>query len=537
MVRVMRIHALVAVFTISCGPSVVGNEADDGGGGGGGGGGGDSEFADGAVWEGDPETCAHAETSQTYVGCDFYPTVHPNVVKAYFDFAVVVANAGDTPGEVVIERDGVPITSGPVPANGLSKFFLPWVGDLKHFTAMCDTDIFDQPPPLDSSKRVPGGAFHLTSTVPVTVYQFNPLEFKGEGGPPGKDWSGCEQCWPGCNSYTNDASLLLPSTALTGSYVVTAQSGIDTEEIRSPGYVIITGLHPSTHVDVKVGPAGVIRAGGGIAGAGPDEVTSFDIDRGEVVVLLGTPGTDLGGTLVRADLPVQVMTGVPHIYLPFDRQSSDHIEEVVFPVETLGSRYMVARPTGPRGDAVPHSVRIFGVSDATQLSYPGPAPAGAPSTIARGQVVDLGMVDTDFEIVGDTPFQLATYQLGQTIVDPSFDGRGDPSQSAVAALEQFRDKYVFLAPDDYDVSYADVVMPMGAQVTVDGQPITAAVVPIASGYGIARIELGPGEDGAHLLEADTEVGLQVMGYGYATSYQYPGGLNLMGIAPPLPEID
>src|SRR5262249_37190469 len=159
---------------------------------------------------------------------------------------------------------------------------------------------------------------------------------KGGGGPPGKSWAGCDQCWPGCNSYTNDASLLLPSTALTGSYVTTTQSGIDTTEIQAPGYIAITGLRGGTTVDVKVGPRGTIRAGGGVAGAGAGQVVTFPIDRGEVVLLLGTPDTDLGGTLVHADQPVQVMTGHPHIYLPFDRQSSDHIEEIVFPVETLG---------------------------------------------------------------------------------------------------------------------------------------------------------------------------------------------------------
>jgi len=36
--------------------------------------------------------------------------------------------------------------------------------------------------------------------------------------------------------------------------------------------------------------------------------------------------------------------------------------------------------------------------------------------------------------------------------------------------------------------------------------------------------------GAHKLSADMPVGLQVMGYGHATSYYYPGGLNLNFIA-------
>ena len=530
------IVGLAVSLVTSCAPHADADDDDDGSAADGGGGG-NNEFVDASIWDGDPVSCDHAESTHTYVGCDFWPTVLPNIVKSYFDYAVVVANAGDATAQITIERDGAAVASGSVPPNSLGKFFLPWVDDLKHFTALCDTDPLQQPPPLQNSKRVPGGAYHLTSTVPVTVYQFNPLEYKGEGGPPGKSWAGCAECWPGCNSYTNDASLLLPSTALTGSYVVPAQSGIDTDEIRSPGYIAVTGLADGTTVDVKVSQGGLVRAGGGLAETGPGGVLTFPIDQGEVVLLLGSPATDLGGTLVRADQPVQVMTGVPHIYMPFDRQSSDHIEEVVFPVETLGKHYFVARPTGPNGNAVPHAVRLFGVVDGTALSYPSGAPAGAPTTLDAGQVRDLGVVDEDFEIESDQPFEIATFMLGQTIVDPAIFGKGDPSQSTVAAVEQYRKKYIFLAPDDYDVSYADIIVPTGAQVRLDGAPIGVTPTQLGSGFGIARLELGPGVDGAHVIESDAELGLQVMGYGFATSYQFPGGLNLKGIAPPLPEIE
>ena len=89
--------------------------------------------------------------------------------------------------------------------------------------------------------------------------------------------------------------------------------------------------------------------------------------------------------------------------------------------------------------------------------------------------------------------------------------------------------------DWYDVSYVDVVQPTGASVTLDGQPVTAQVEPLSSGFGIARIQLGAGNGGAHLLTASEPVGVQVMGYGSYTSYQYPGGLNLGQIAPVPPR--
>jgi hypothetical protein len=500
---------------------------------GGDGNGGDDEG--GGDWDEDPVDCAQAAENATYVGCDFYPTVLPNVVKGYFDYAVVVANAGDTTADVTIERDGVEVAVGTVAPDELETFYLPWVDELKHYDYLCDTDLSQQPGPLQS-KRVEGGAYHLSTTAPVTVYQFNPLEYEGVGGPPGKSWEGCDACWPGCNSYTNDAALLLPSTALTGSYVVASMRGGSYEGVEFPAYVAITGLHDGTDVAVKVSADGAVIAGDGIAAAGPGDVFNLPIDQGEVVLLMGTAQSDLGGTIVWADQPVQVMAGMPHTQIPFDRQASDHLEETVFPVETLGTHYFVTRPTGPEGNLVPQMVRIFGVVDGTSLTYPSGAPPGAPTSVSLGEVHDLGIVDMDFEIEGDEAFEVATFQLAGTMVAGGMFSSGDPAQSTVASVEQYRKKYVFLAPTDYEESFATLVRPVGLPMTLDGIPITFTPEPIGnSGWEVVSVPLTFGNaSGAHVLEAADPFGLQVMGYGFATSYQYPGGLNLKGIRPPLP---
>ena len=74
---------------------------------------------------------------------------------------------------------------------------------------------------------------------------------------------------------------------------------------------------------------------------------------------------------------------------------------------------------------------------------------------------------------------------------------------------------------------ADIVVPNGASVTLDG--VLQLGVPVAigtSGLGTLRVKLGAGNLGAHTLTGTQPVGLQVMGYGSYTSYQYPGGLDL-----------
>ena len=48
----------------------------------------------------------------------------------------------------------------------------------------------------------------------------------------------------------------------------------------------------------------------------------------------------------------------------------------------------------------------------------------------------------------------------------------------------------------------------------------------SSGFGAARVVLGPGQDGNHVAESSEPFGISVYGYGHATSYWYPGGLDL-----------
>jgi hypothetical protein len=350
---------------------------------------------------------------------------------------------------------------------------------------------------------------------------------------------------PGCFSFTNDASLLLPSTAMTGNYRITGQAGWPGEE---GAFFAITGTVNGTNVTVYVAPKGHIVGGGAIVDTPGGGTVTFTLNAGDVAELIGDSASDNTGSLVHADQPVQVISGMPCAYQPFDETypACDHLEQTVLPAETLGKHYFVAPPTSPHATVVGHIVRIVGNVDGTNLTYPsGKKPLGAPTTLDAGQVVELnsagpmGFVTDAFEIAGDHEFAVSTFMLAGTLTDPNasqLNRLGDPSQSNAVTVEQYRSKYVFLAPDDYTESYADITQPMGATVTVDGAPLpaTAVVTPIGSGFGIVRLLLGPGNGGAHVLTSTMPVGLQVIGYGQYTSYQYPGGLNLDIIAPPPP---
>ncbi len=477
--------------------------------------------------EGDPCTLA----AKSYIGCDAWPTPVANVAWSVFDFAVVVANAGDKPANITVDRAGAPVTTATVEPNGLTKIYLPWVPELKGKDAdYCGSVVSALP----ASVRVNGGAYHLKSDRPVTVYQFNALEYAPVGGPPKKDWSGCpgDLGCPGvsCLSYSNDASLLFPTNALTGTYRITGVASAN-----GNSYFAITATTDGTKVKVKLSSTAKVLAGGGLEATSANGTLELSMNAGDVVEVSAPAGndSDLSGSLVVADHPVQVIAGHPCVNVPQGITACDHLEQSVLPAETLGKHYFVEQPTGPYGGIPGHVVRIYGNVDGTNLTYPQGAPKNAPTKIDAGAVVDLGIVEQDFEIVGDQPFAVITLMLGGKAVDPDTN-QGDPSMSSLVAVEQYRTKYVFLAPDDYDTSYVDAVHPMKATLMLDGAPVESTATPIGtSGFGVNRIRLADKSSrGAHVIESPLPFGLQVLGYGKSTSYQYPAGLDLKLIAPP-----
>lgn len=500
----------------------------------------------GGADDNNPKTCEQAAAAQTYIGCDFWPTITYNPVYHEFAFAVVVANGGAEEAAINVDRAGASVATATVPAGGLATIPLPWVMELKgeEFTRTEATTGARK----KASELVPGGAYHLTSSVPVTAWQFSPLDYQQ----PGANCAGLPAGTQTCLSVSNDASLLLPTTAMRQFYRLAGRSarleggGID--YTSSQGGFAITATANATTIDLqlsadrkvepgagaKIGPA-MLAEGTGVTAGMPGDTVSYTLQQGDVLQLVGKwaafepePHGDLSGSLLHSSAPVQViafnalLSGVPTA----TDGNPDHIEETVLPAEVIGHSYVVAPPTGPDKRVPGHMVRFFGNMDGTTLTYGGTPPAGAPTTLKAGEVVEIGPISEAFTVDGNEAFSVVSIMLGGTKQDPG-GTRGDPSLTTEITPEQFRKQYTFLAPITYLENYADILIPEGVTVTLDGAPLAAAPEPIAgTSWSIVREKLGPGQDGAHRLEASGKVGLQVMGFGNATSYSYAGGLDL-----------
>jgi hypothetical protein len=470
-------------------------------------------------------SCASAAVHASYIGCDYYPTVTLNPVWSGFDFAVAVGNASDGAAHVTVSRAGMTVAAEVVDRKGLAVLKLPWVAELKGG----DVDACQEPPDPGPTRVVAGGAYRLRSDVPVTVYQFSPLTYEID--PPPASCPIGTQCPGGlesaCKSFSNDASLLLPATALTGNY-----TGLSwPSSPNRAAFLAVTATQDDTDVELPA-PRGAFAAGGGIDGAGRGKVK---LARGDVLEIVAsydpaprTFGSDPSGTTVHASRPVQVIGGHSCANVP-DATTGycDHLEQALFPVEVLGTDYLVTVPTAPGGDS-PHVVRIAAIYPNTHVTFDPPiapdatlGPDDAPLQIAA--------VTSDVRVRGDKALLVAQYMQGSTSV-PS--GSGDPSMSLAIPTAQFRTSYIFLAPRTYDSNFVNIVVPSGAGVTLDGKPVASSEFSAigASGFSVAHHELEPTD--FHEISSPAPFGIVVYGYGKDTSFMYPGGLDLKRITEP-----
>jgi hypothetical protein len=483
--------------------------------------------------------CAPPEVTTSYIGCDYYPTVTLNPVWSGFEFAVAISNASDAPVDVIITRGADTVRELEIGVDALEVVPLEWVPALKGG----DQDACQIPPEPGDSRVVQDGAYRLRSNRPVTVYQLSPLQYElgtADDPPPGCPVG--TECpggiVPECLSYTNDASLLLPATALTGDYSVISWPSHG----NTASFFAVTATADRTLVSLD--GRGSFRPGDGVDAEGNGQIM---LDRGDVLEVLaahGDDGDDASGSIVEADKPVQIIGGHSCANIPdVDTAACDHLEEALFPTQILGSDYVVSYPAAVASES-PHVLRIIAVKADTTVEFDPPVvdpitigPKNEPYELQLGSYSKTAPGDAeapiDVRVTGDKPILIAQYMQGQLAV-PS--GAGDPSMSLAVPIAQYRSEYIFTASTTYESNFVNVIGRIGIDVMLDGEPLDGDASDVGdSDYQVIRARLPAGGSGVHRISADQPFGLVVYGYGRYTSYMYPGGLDLKRITIPGPD--
>jgi len=376
--------------------------------------------------------CAPANIGKNYIGCEYFPTVTGNEVDNAFTFAVAVSNTSATVANVHVEGGALatPMTFTVAPQT-VQVQVLPWVPQLKACTN--GGGAIECGAPMESSVLALKGAYHLRSDQPVTVYQFNPLDYQIGGS--------CSLGGVGC-SYTNDASLLLPANAMTGNYFVASYPTWPGPLGNWPGFMTITATRDNTQVTIATTAS--TQAGTGIPAFATGVAQTLTMNQGDAAQLFTITG-DLTGSVVQADKPVQVIGGHYCTQAPNGITACDHIEESIFPFEALDNKYIVSAPAVP---VLPNGkvriVRIVATEPNTTLTY-DPPQAALPTTIANtGNFIEaIGMRETFF-ISANHKVLVYEVMEGQE----AEGNTGDPAMSLAVPVGQYRAAYQFHAPQN-----------------------------------------------------------------------------------------
>lgn len=515
--------------------------------------------------------CDAAEDNPSNLGCDFWAVDLDNEAfnllgasndAAAQQFAIVAANNNDFPVQISVAKNNgrvgealqeATILQTTVPPRTAMRIDLP---QREVDGAMGQNGMYVRN--SGSGTFVSPHAYHVTSTGPVVVYQFNPV----------------------VQQYSNDASTLIPRHALGNDYTVigydTANpcglAGMSIESIPDHGAVTIIAIEDDTHVTVT--PTHPIMASGGDSGLAVAEtpkggtlnltlgrymvanLESKMVDQGsfsECMQALTTGQTgDFTGTKVHADKPILVFTshergigfgGATNVTYPpgwddmtDDVCCTDHFEEQLLPTTAFGKEFAVARsPVRSTNPAwrEPDITRIVATVDGTVITTNLPAPNNSIA-LAAGEFRTFAAT-TGFTISSNNAIEVAQYLVPQQFVK---DGQiGDPSQLLIPAAEQHRKDYVFLVPSTFTKNYIVVAKPVDGSVLLDGVAIegvefACAQEPIGVVAGIdyeqVTCEATPGH---HAITSEKPFGLSVYGYHSVGSYAFVGGSDVKIINP------
>lgn len=222
---------------------------------------------------------------------------------------------------------------------------------------------------------------------------------------------------------------------------------------------------------------------------------------------LRTSSMDATGIRIVSDKPVGVNTGDNCIFITAG--ACDHVEEMLFPVESWASDFFV--PLIPQAQ----TFRVVAATDGTEVRVDGVL---AETLAAGGFYTGTG---------GGKRVQTSKPSEVYIVAHGESSNQGDPSFILLPGVQNGIDTTTFSALSDINVNTLVVSMPTTAipSLRLDGAAVQTTWTPYASGdYSHAQIGVAAG---SHSLIADQPFIPVVWGerttesYGYVAGYGYP----------------
>ena len=526
--------------------------------------------------------CAQAEFNRSYLGCEYLALELPNnmTYEVHSATAVVINN----PHYIEDAYVGIFNPEGQI-ANLISEQVIS-VPEVDSFSDLY-TDKTIQSEVRDSAGQLvrdrvtlasqiripPGGtgtlllprnqwqptgsmvtpsAYRIVSDRPVGAYQFAPY------------------C---CNFIiSNDASLLIPTSALGRDYVYLGPPTFRTDNFEGRVYPATAAMIASqndTIIQFTLPEAGILQVETEGRLTETDGVYTVTLNQQETLLLrlrdrVGRefedvgPQPDLTGALISSNKPVAVFSGHECSNYPSTIPFCDHLEEQLFPTDAWGREFMLVPPKERGANAPDERIywKVVSKNEGVRLTLSATlreldaGPPGSPGILDCGRLLED---DEQTIVLNDRRYcEFSTKKAvalsanegvmimgtlsGQESVD--FDATfgsyyGDPSIFLLPPIRQTRRDYDFLTPRTYFTDFAVVTFDEGTVILLDGELVDlsgATSIP-SSSYQYIYLDL---IDGAHKLEGNLPMGLVVFAYDDYVSYAYTGGLNLSKTASSTP---
>jgi hypothetical protein len=494
--------------------------------------------------------CESAAANKSSIGCDYF-AVDPDIIGDIRGacFATFIANTWGSPVSIRVERDGhmLPISGfARVPqGQGQGLTYAPLANDmlapdqvailfLASFGGLdCPNGVATAVTNVDAAVHGTGlgNAFHITTSAPVVAYDIFP--------------------YGGGASAATSATLLLPTSVWDQNYIGVDAYRKSTIVPPAQPFLELVGTEDSTTVTIR--PTAAIVGGPGVAAAAANMPAQYKLGKGQVLQF--TQDAELVGSAIQSDKPIGLWGGASCLSIDINDYACDSAHQQIPPVKALGNRYAAVRYRN-RYANVEETVpwRIVGAADNTVLVYSPSPPAGAPTTLRAGQLVEF-QAPGPFLVASqdsDHPFYMSAHMTGCGHVGSGTDCRGDPEFVNVIPPDQFLSKYTFFTDPTYPETNLVLVREQKNGVFADVSldcvgTITGWQNIDASGtMQYARVDLVTGNfesvhgcnNGLHVAESPQPFGLVVWGWGsaastsffsQAVSYAYPAGASVKPI--------
>ncbi|CAN5290434.1 hypothetical protein BH09MYX1_BH09MYX1_53340 [soil metagenome] len=501
--------------------------------------------------------CDSAKANKGSVGCDFYG-VAPTSGSC---FAIFVANTWSSPVTLTGDYAGASLniaSIGRIPSgNGSAITYAPLPGGQIPAGQVAILFVGGSGCPIPAGNATAsvsatsiGKAVHIVADRPVSAYDIFP--------------------YGGGTSAITSASLLLPTSAWNTNYVAVSPFDVSTQT-SAPAGLHLVAAEDGTQITIL--PKKAIAAGSGVAAAAANVPKTYTINKGDQLVFMQTALLD--GSPIQSTKPIGMWASMNCFNVPASVPYCDSAHQQVPPVQALGSEYALVRYRNRKAGGPEETPpwRILGLVDGTTLTWEPSTPAGAPTTLAAGQLAMFnGAGPYTFRTQdGAHPVYVSAHMTGCSTIGsinaPPDGCIGDAEYVNVVPAQEFQNSYVFFTDPTYPESDLVLVRAKAGDGTFKDVKLDCAGAltgwqPIGSGkYEYTRFDLVRGnfakqgncDNGRHEIKSDAPFGITVWGWGtlatgtgsgdgfytQAVSYAYPGGMSLKPIntvvIPPTPN--